>query len=252
MFARRILVLAALFGGMAPQAHALSQKEHPRPGLEELRRRWEKKSPEERELLRERFEELHALDPEKRREILERARRWKEHERAMEEEAPEDLRRELEVLSAPERERRWREHAIKSFRETGRNLRESLPPRLRRRLEEAPPEERRELLERFRNEYDARSREALRVLGERLDLAPERIRELEARPFEERLRTVLELRRELIERAVRLDGLPEGVDEGSWEHMRRLPHDAFFRKFRRWSPRKGEDRLDEAVQPRNR
>ncbi len=206
-------LLAVLALGCAFTAGPQAQEEDARARLEELRERWEAKAPEERALLRRRFEEWRALDLERRDEIVERARRWKQQEAAARAAADEDLRRELEELAPPERERRWRERTLEVSREDGRRLLERLPPHVRRRLEEAPPEKRGEVLKFLLGRHDERGRRVLHLIGRRLDLPPERVRELESLPPEERLRAVLELRRAWAEREGRpLD--PLGVPDG--------------------------------------
>jgi hypothetical protein len=198
------LALCALVVVPAIPTAAQETGADPRPRLSELRERWEAKTPEERALLRRRFDEWRELEPERREELLERARRWRQEEERERASADEGLKRELEHLPPPERERRWREHALERFRERGRRLLERLPAPVRSHLEQAPPGKRREALGHFLGRREERTQRALRHVGRRLGLTPERVRELEQLPPEERRRQVLEL----------LENAPEDTKRG--------------------------------------
>ncbi len=207
----------------------------------ELVERWLRKSPEERALLRERFEQLKSLPREDKAELHERARRLRELEQEARAEASESDRAEVERLP-PQRARDfWRERAIARGRDAGRVLRERLPEDLRRRLENAPPSERREILRQLRDtEGDRRSRSALGDLGRRLDLLPDEIKALEALPLRERFAAIIELKRRHIEQRVREEGLPPSIDERRWERLRKMDDERFIETF---------DRLRERARP---
>jgi hypothetical protein len=244
---------------IAPAASGF--QERPDTGrLEELRRRWEAKSSEERELLRRRFEELKELPPADRDVLARRARRFEELRHTLREEATEEDRRRFDALPPHLAEERWRARAFEHSRETGRRFRDMLPPDVRTRLEEAPPGERRRVLEGVRSrERDHRSRRAIRELGHRLGLDRETVEGLEALPHEERMREVMRLKRRHIENRIAERGLPDDVDTAHWEELRRLPDDEFFRRGRhflfgeRRGPRppgpRGDDRWQDRQGP---
>ena len=163
---------------------------------EHLRERWRDRPGEQRETLERRLAELERLAPDERRELLERAQRLRERERELREDAPEDLRQRLEAQGSERGRELWKEH----LRARGRALRECLPRELRLRLEQAPPGQRAHILERLLGEREELSRRALHRLGSDLHLRSGELRAFERLPLEDRLRTLLALRRHLTER----------------------------------------------------
>ncbi len=168
-----------------------------RAGIRErLRARWRERPGGEREILERRLAELERLSPEARRELLDRARRLRERERELLEGSPDEQRARLMELGPEQR----RELCKRRLRERGRTLRERMPAEFRRRIESAPGAARERVLEPYLREREEASRRALRVLGARMDLRPAEIQAFERLPLEDRLRTLMALRRRLVER----------------------------------------------------
>ena len=122
---------------------------HSDRSVERMRERLRARPPEERARLERHLEEFEGLPPEKRAKLLERARALREREQAVDRAAPRELRRKLEGLEEQQARELWAAHLRERFRERGHELRARLPESLRRRLERAPPEARRNFLERL-------------------------------------------------------------------------------------------------------
>ena len=184
------------------------------------------RAPQERTKLQQRFQKLRKLSPEKRRELLDRARSLHEVEKRVHRRAPETLRRELreDPEKAP---RKWRRHVEKELKDRGRRHVEKLPPEIRRLLREASPGERVRLLRRFQSR-----RMDLGRLGRALELDAAEVERLEALADKERRRAFFRLRRQLVEQIARLNGIPGGFGEDEWRRMELLGDVEFFRRLR--------------------
>jgi hypothetical protein len=159
-------------------------------------------TPEESARLERLRDEFEHLSPVARRKLLERAYALRERERSLERELTPELKKEVDD---PEQGRgRWRNHVRERFKESGRKLYEKLPAPLKKRLEEAPPAERRALLERLLAEREHVGARLGRRFFERHGLSSEDLRHFEALPPLERLRRLHELeKRERRERRER-------------------------------------------------
>ena len=218
--------------------------------LEGLRAKWSRKSEAERELLKERFEELRSMDPDLRAQLRERARGIRAAQKELLADAPDGLRQELNALEADERERRERRYLRERKREWGRHVRKVLPDRFVQELREAPPRERLRMFDRFRQEQRRRkSLKAIMALAEEMDLGPEEVRRLREVPVEERMGSLRRLRRRHLEREARGGRLP-GITPAEWSRLESLSDEAFFGRMRGrklpplkpGGPRRGERR----------
>lgn len=207
--------------------------------LEQQRQRWSQKSRQEREVLMRRYQELQRLSPDERQKLMERAQRFEKMQKSLRDTAPEDLRKEIDSLEPSGRERRWREHTVKRSREMGRELRESMSPELRRRLETASPEERQRMLEQFGRKQEEMSSRAIREMGRVLGLPREEIRKMEALPVEQRLQVMMGLKRKLMTKRIEASGLPQGLDEATWQRMQKLSDEEFLQRMRTIVPMRG-------------
>lgn len=225
---------------LLPPTIASGQEGRPTQGVDiqgsseaELRARWASKTPEERRLLRERFEAFKALGAEDARRLHERARRLSRLERGLRHELSEEDRRAIEALPPCEAEARWRERTREHLHRMGRSMRERLPPKLRRKLEEMPPGQRRAFLERRRSaERDERSRRVVRELGHEMGLGEAEVRRLEDLPVEARLREILGLERRRITARLETEGLPERLGDVHWRRLQSLGDEEFLRRVR--------------------
>ncbi len=168
----------------------------PHPPIERLRERIRGRPREERARLEHHLAEFERLPPDARRRLLERARVLRTQERALGEPARE--RHGPRGAFSPEHGGPGhgdpaRAELRERCRERGREMRARLPHPLLLRLEQAPPEERRALLERLAQRREPSSLRALPGMGERFGLSHEELRRLERLPPEERLEALRRL-----------------------------------------------------------
>lgn len=215
----------------------LAQTHEQSAPIEAQRTRWREKSEAERATLRARFEEFRSLAPERRDELVERAKRLAELRDLVQERASAEEMRAAEALDQARREEFWRARGIDAARRIGQRLRAELPPRLREKLEGATPEEREHLLRRFRREVKERvSLRTIQKLARELGVAPAEVDRLQSLPAEARLREALELERLLLERRLGGHGLPPWMTAEEFERLRTLPTPEFFSRWRAAQP----------------
>ena len=213
----------------APPATAAPQEE-PRPAeLERARERWEAMTPEERTLLRERFEALKAMKESRRRDLRERFGRLEDCERRAWQRLPDEARERLDELDPEKRREVMRELGGQEITERGQELRERLPEEWRRRLEAAAPEQRRAIVDEFRRSHrDAGMRDVLERLRQRPEIAPEELQAVEALPPREREQRLLELHAAALRAHFERAGLPPWLSAEDWERLRDLSPGAFL------------------------
>ena len=197
-----------------------------------LEQRWNRKSADEREVLRGRFEQLNRMDPETRKSLMERARKLRVVEEGLRENAPLEFREQLEVLDPQGRERHWREGARERFRQRGRDMRHRLPAPFLARLEAASPEERPEMLRKFRvDQIGQKGRWMFGYLARELELDEEEIEDYQELPLEEKLTTLRRMRREHIERTITTGEAPAGFSPERWDRLRKLSDRELFERL---------------------
>ena len=201
----------------------------------ELARRWQDKTPAERELLRERFRRLDQMPEEERAELSRRARIIRRSEASFRQGLPKELREELSELSPHERRERLRSRWLEHSRTVGRERREHLPLEWRRRLEEASPEERWRVLG---SERRRRCDDFVERLGRGKRLSEAELEELSGLEGDERLRKLLEIKRRLLVERFEAEGLPPTIDEERWRAMRSYSDEEFLRELRSLRPRR--------------
>lgn len=203
---------------------------------EALLERWEAMDPELRDVFRRRFEEFARMSPEERRAAQERAVALERGVRELRDSLPPDLERRLRALPRDEREELLREFFCERARARGAEVRELLPPDLVRELEQAPPREREGLLREFQEEVRrSAGKRLLETLRSEGDLSPEEAERIEGLEGRERLRATLALRREQIRRRVGELGPPPDLGAETWSAWDALPLEEFFRS---WSSRR--------------
>ncbi len=219
---------ALLFAGVPSAAGSVARWSQSDGGLDEL---LQERSPGELEQLLERLEKLRRLEPEERRSLLNRARALHRLEKDLHRLAPDELRRSLhrDPDGAP---RMWRKHFEKEAKTHGRRRSERLPPELRQRLREAEPRERMRILRRIESKRKDDTRTGLHRLGRALGLSEPEVDRLEKLPPHELCAAYLDLRRRLIERSVKHQGLPDAVQAEDWEELRELSDIEFFQALR--------------------
>jgi len=173
--------------------------------------RWQRLDEQERDVLRRRFELLRSMEPERRAELRERLEKLKQMQ--------EELRAEegdwepVEGLAEDQRDRAWVDHVHDRLRERGRRMRHVVPPFVQRRLAEAPPHQRRAMLQGLRRGLVRRFGPRLMdEVADRLELPAEEVERLEALPVDERLAELRRLAEER-RRERRADGWAPRQDE---------------------------------------
>jgi len=229
------------------------------PTIASARARWERFTPEQKERARARYERFLAMSEEEREQLVESARRLREREDRLlrELEAKNDPR--LSSLDVEKRRVLVREIVADESRAAGARIRGELPENLLQRLETAKPEERARFFREFRiQQRDRVARYAIGVLGKELALEEGEIRRLQALPGPERSAAVLDLRKRLSEKDVRISGLPPGISREQWDAWLELPPEEFFVVLQRYREsriaehdrREGLAALAEAARPR--
>lgn len=198
------------------------------PDYASLRERWLEKSPTERALLRDRFEQLSKLDPEVQRELHRRAREMNGTLHAFRHAPPPWVRDRLADAGPGERDRELRRCLEDQFRHRGSSMRERMPDDLRQRLEAATTEQERvavfqELRRRGREEMFPRFVEKM---ARRLELEVEEVERLKATPPAEQDALLANLRRRIIVSR----GRPEEISTADWDAWQALPDEEFVRR----------------------
>ena len=202
------------------------------PAHESPRERWARMSPQEREVMQQRFEQFKRMDEAQRREVIER---WK-HVQRLERGTREALHGELSKLGPEQQRECLRGYIGRELFERGRAMREMLPRDLLEKIEGATPEEAERLLHEFKERNRAeRADQALFELGHELQLAPAEIERLRSLPEEERRTEMFVLRRRQIEQRVAQDGLPSWMTQQEWDELSALDAPKFCE---RWWARK--------------
>jgi len=259
-----IALLFATALGLAPAAAALqgpdvrqagpsaAQAQGQRPPSERpnasghagaARERWEKLSPEQRAELKQRFERFQQLGESERRELLERARRLRAGCEGAQAGSTSEWKDKFAALGPRQRHEAQREYGYESLRARGREIRDKLPQAWLERLERASPEERLALLREFKEkQLDGLCRMALARLAPLLDLSAEELARVQALPFEERGRVVLEYRKRAQELDTRQNGLPPGISDADWQALVALEPEAFFLRLKAQRERHAAER----------
>jgi len=205
------------------------------PTLASARARWERFTPEQKERARDRYERFLAMSEEEREQLVESARRLRERSDRVQRELEEKRDPRLASLDAEGRRALVREIVEDESRALGARIRGELPENLLARLESAKPEERARFFRDFRvQQRDRVARFAIGVLGKELALPEDEIRRLQSLPGPERCATVLDLRKRLSEKDVRISGLPPGITQEQWDAWLELPPEEFFVVLQRY------------------
>lgn len=200
--------------------------------LEQARERWQQLSPAQREELRRRFEDFRRLGDDERQRLRGRFERLgRVQERAVEA-LPEPVRRELDALAPPQRGEVLRDVAAEHMSEHVRDVLEMMPRKLKDEYAAAPQERRVEMVREFGRMLHDRARDELFRLGRELDLPRERVEQIAQLEPRELGRTVLDLRRQSIQRMIAARGLPPFVSAEQWVELQQLDVQQFMR---RWS-----------------
>ena len=229
------------------------------PTLASARARWERFTPEQKERARERYERFLAMSEEERQQLAESARRLREREDRVQRELEEKGDPRLASLEPEKRRALVREIVEEESRAQGARIRGELPEPLLQRLESAKPEDRARFFLEFRiQQRDRVARYAIGILGKELSLPEDEVRRLQSLPGDERGAAVLDLRKRLSEKDVRISGLPPGITQEQWDTWLELPPEEFFVVLQRYREsrvaehgrQKDLQALAEAVRPR--
>ena len=196
------------------------------------RARWERLSPEQQARIRQRYERLQRMTAEERAELERRSNRLRRQRQRLVESLSEEERARLMRQPPERREQLLNEMVEAERRDRGRRIEEKLPEHIREYLKNAPPEQRLKRLAQFKR--DARehiSKRAVENLAAALGYGPAEIARLERLPQEERMATVLRLRKQLSAQQLAADGLPPDFTRERWEQLEALPPEDYFREL---------------------
>jgi len=200
------------------------------------RARWERLSPEQQARIRKRYESLQKMSSDERAELERRSKRLRKQRERLLKSLSEEERKRLMIQPAERREQLLNEMVEASRRDQGRRIEEKLPQHFREFLQTAPPEQRLKRLQQFKNDTrETLSKRAVENLAAALGYGPAEIARLERLPQEERMATVLRLRKQLTAQQVAADGLPPDFTRERWEALEALPPEEYFREV--WSLR---------------
>ena len=194
------------------------------------RARWEQKDAKEREVLKERFDQLKQLSPEERAALEDLARKLKDKKRKVREGLPEDVRRRLADLPPREREGVFEDHFRDSLRKKGAGIRPLLPEEAVSEFEREKPSRRALKLGHILRDHRPITPKDLKLLGKKLGVDSGVLEGLDALPpaaLEER---ALAWKREYVDLCIEKQGLPPGLNQEEYENLRSTPHVEFFRR----------------------
>jgi len=190
---------------------------------EQLERRWNSFTPEERERLRERYERLLQMTPEQRQELQARAKRFEELREQTYQDLPAAERARLDQLPAHKRKEILQELTTSEAREIGERIFDKLPAETRRRLESARPQDRIHYFKEFKRKQSERAGDLIAHLGSRLQKSRDEIRATRELGQEARKERLLEWMQELS-----TGSGAESLPSRHMERLRGLSPRAFF------------------------
>ncbi len=198
------------------------------------RERWESLTPDERQRVRQRFERLQQLDAGERAELEQRAQKRKRtEEKVLGQLSPRVLKRLMEA--EPRHRRQLIDEMVEAeLRHQGRRIEAKLPKEIREQLNAAPPAERRKRLTQFKRE--TRERISLVVVEDTaraLGYEQQDIARFMKLPLDRRMKLVLELRKKFTAQQVAASGLPQGLTQEHWDELDRLPPRDYFAEVMR-------------------
>lgn len=200
------------------------------------RERWEQKDPQERELLKSRFDQLKKLSDEERAALEGLARKIKDKKRKARESLPEDVRRRMEDLPPHEREGIFHDHFRDTLRQKGSGVRRLLPEGALDEIEREAPSRRALRLDRLLRDHRPITPHDVKRLGKELGINARDLRELDSLAPGELEERALAWNRERIDRCVAEYGLPPGLGDAEYTQMRDLTHAEFFQRWRELDP----------------
>jgi hypothetical protein len=234
MSPRRALLLSLLVPFVLAFLPAAGHGQGDRGRFERNRERWERMSPRERAVMRERFEKMRRMSPEERRELFERASNLRSLEDGLRKAPPKELQERLRGKRREwDREAEVRRYLHDHSERFGRPVWNKLPTDLRSRLDAtAAPEDRMRLMHEYfrdcRQQRGTRTERAIRLL----DLPAAEKEELLALPAAEQEQRVLALTRRWIEARAEEKGLPPGISAEEWQRMQSLSDREFLARLR--------------------
>ncbi len=200
------------------------------------RARWERLSPEQQARIRMRYESLQKMTSDERAELDRRSNRLRKQRERLLRSLSEEERTRLMSQPAERREQLLNEMVEVARRDQGRRIEEKLPKHIREFLQTAPPEQRLKRLQQFKSDTREHiSKRAVENLAAALGYGPAEIVRLERLPQEERMATVLRLRKQLTAQQLSADGLPPDFTRERWDALEALPPEEYFREV--WSLR---------------
>ncbi len=204
--------------------------------LAEARKRWEALGPEQRAQLAERYRRFQALGEDARRELQERADNLGRLEELLCRRLSEGERARLERLPPPQRAEVMREMVRSELETQGERVLLHLPVDVRERLANATEADRLRHFQQYKLAIRERlSANAVRALGQELELPKEEVQRLLALPDPERIDAALELGKRLGRREVERSGLPKGLTFERWRQIEALPPEEFYHEIARLS-----------------
>lgn len=182
--------------------------------------RWNSMTPEQRDQLQRRFDELRSMSQEQRDQLHARALELKAERQHLEQRLGLDMRDKLGRLAPEERDRVLREHQLEQHRHAGALLREGLGPDRAAWVEGLVGSDRPRPFHDLRRELcgkvEDRLLERWHAAGELSDAENQQLGLL---PSSERGEELLRIHRARIEAAVEREGLPAGVDPQKWQQL---------------------------------
>ena len=210
----------------------------------DARARWDSMSAEDQSRLRKRFERLQQLDESEREELRRRAHDLKRQEREILKRLSPASQERLTQQPPSKRRELIAEMVQAERRDRGERIESKLPEKTREWLHNSPPKERRNRLEMFRQKTRERiSTRAVEGLAQALGYGPDEIKRLERLPLEERMKTVMNLRRKLDEQQLVEGGLLKDFSSATWQRLEALPPQEYFAEILRLKHEEGIQHL---------
>ncbi len=223
-----LLVVGVSLGSDAGNSRVQGPDRAPAVSRAELRQRFDSLTPDQKQALRDRLEELKQLPAQQRQQLRAQADRFEAMGRRVYQSMPARDRERLDGLPARKRQELLHEMALAEVQDMSHRILRKLPKQERERIEAANPSERRQLLADLRGQMDRRIAESIKTMAPELGFSPKELGQLNDLPPDERRTKFLLVVKRRCSGYVQREGLPKGVASDQWERIRSLPPDEFY------------------------
>lgn len=249
----RFLCLALLTLGLAGIASAGGALQAGGSQVEETRERWDRLSPAEKKVLRERFRKLQKMPAEERARLKERSKKLAKELAEVEATLGDEERAALKELDPDKRMSVLRRKVAERARTSASRLRSRMTPGERESLKTATRSERVKIIRAIRQRELTGLPDRFGKLAKEFELSEEELARVRSSSPKRQRAMLARIVRRRIEAQVRAEGLMPGVSQERWNRLRQADDAQFLRgvhAIRRRHPGFGVPRKKWDVQQR--